>query len=62
MDQGMANKMADWKPKDKNNDSLLFTSSAVITTELLLGLPGGFFQNTGHWQCLWHKILSYLHM
>jgi len=27
-------------------------------------LPSGSLQNTGHWQfqCLWHKILSYLHM
>ena len=29
-----------------------------------MGLPDGNLQNTGHWQCqcLWHKILSYLHM
>jgi len=29
---------------------------------LTVGLPG--LRNTGHWQCqcLWHNILSYLHM
>jgi len=24
-----------------------------------LGLPGGSLKNTGHWQCQWHKMLSY---